>query len=149
MYVLSSAKKFTCKNCKNNILVDEIYKVYQQLLKGYLHDLQPEMYVGELESVLKEKEKLFSETKKKRVQLRKKMDELVPLRSELDKELFGELYQPLVDQVKQLDKSTPELQAEIDLKRIQIASSDYVLKEAKMLYNQWSEMCFRQKTGYC
>lgn len=145
MYVLSSAKKFTCKNCKNNILVDEMDKVYQQLLKGYLHDLQPEMYVGELESVLKEKEKLFSETKKKRVQLRKKMDELVPLRSELDKEHFGELYQPLVDQVKQLDKSTPELQAEIDLKRIQISSSDYVLKEAKMLYNQWSEMCFRQK----
>ncbi|MEN5196933.1 recombinase family protein [Sphingobacterium faecium] len=147
MYVFSTAKKFTCKNCKNNVPVEHIDKVYQQLLKGYLNDLHPQMYMGELEAELREKENLLTTSVKRRAQLRKKMDELVPLMSSgyLDKEHFTELYQPLVAQVQQLDKSTPELQAQIDLKRIQLASSDYVLNEAKLLYKEWSKMLFPQK----
>jgi site-specific DNA recombinase len=47
--------------------------------------------------------------------------------------------------VNQLDKSILELQAEIDFKRIQLNSSDYVLTEAKALYKEWANMQFLQK----
>jgi len=147
MYVLSTAKKFTCKTCKNNISVKTMDDVYQQLLKGYLNDIQPEMYLNEVDTELKEKEKLLSSTIKKRAQLRKKMDDLVTLRlnGELDKEHLAELYRPFEIQVKQLDKSVPELQAEIDYKRIQLTSSEFVLSEAKALYEEWGNMLFSQK----
>ncbi|MBB1644512.1 hypothetical protein A9970_11155 [Sphingobacterium sp. UME9] len=145
MYVLSSVKKFTCKKCKNNIPVKDMDEVYHRLLKGYLNDLHPQIYIEELEAELRETERLYAAAVKKRAQIRKKMDELVPLRSELDKEHFAELYQPLVTQVQQLDQSNPKLQADIDLKRVQLTSSDYVLQGAKKLYNDWPRMLFPQK----
>lgn len=136
MYVFSTAKKFTCKNCKNNVKVADMDEIYQQVLKGYLNDIEPKMYVEELEKAIAEKEYLLITSTKKRAQLRKKMDDLVPLRvsGDLDKEHFAAIYQPIVAQVHQLDKSIPELQAQIDFERIQLNSTDQVLKEAKGLY---------------
>lgn len=147
MYVFSTAKKFTCSACKNSISVKEMDKFYQQVLKGYLNDINPQMYMEEMEAELKEKDALLAAATKKRVQLRKKMDGLLSLRmsGELDKEHFAEVYQPLVTQVQQLDTSTPELQAAIDYKRIQLTSAEYVLKQAKELYKEWSKMLFQQK----
>lgn len=147
MYVRSTAKKFTCKTCKNNIPVKAMDNVYQQILKGYLNDINPQIYLEELETQLREKETLLSTSVKKRAQLRKKMDDLIPMRlsGDLDKEHFAAVYQPLVTQVKQLDKSIPELEAEIDFKGIQLTSTDYVLKEAKELYKEWSKMHFPLK----
>ncbi|MBB6240170.1 site-specific DNA recombinase [Pedobacter sp. AK013] len=147
MYVYSKAKKFTCKNCKNNISVKDMDDVYQQVLKGYLNDVNPQVYLEEIMGRLKDKEVLLVESVKKRTQLRKQMDDLIPLRinGDLDSDHFAAVYQPLVSQVKQLDKSIPELQGEIDFEKIQLTSTDYVLKEAKELYNEWSKMLFPQK----
>lgn len=147
MYVFTTAKNFSCKFCKNHIKVDDMDEIYQGMLKGYLNDIQPQMYVEELEKGIKEKEVLLSTTAKKRTQLRKKMDDLVQLRlsGDLDKEHFSEIYQPLVAQVQQLDSSIPQLEAEIDLRRVQIQSTDHVLKEAKELYKEWSTMIFPKK----
>lgn len=120
---------------------------YQQVLKAFLNDISPELYLQEIEARLKEKETLLATTAKNRAQLRKKMDDLIPLKlaGDLDSEHFAELYQPLVAQVKQLDKSLPELQAEVDLAKIQLTSTDFVLNEAKQLYKEWSKMLFPQK----
>jgi site-specific DNA recombinase len=147
MYVYSTAKKFTCRKCKNNVSVKEMDDSYQQVLKGYLYDLQPRVYVEELEKQLEATKELLATSMKKRNQLRKKMDDLVPLRisGDLDSEHFAVIYQPLVTQVKQLDKSIPEFEAEIDLKKIQITSSDFVLGKAKELYKDWAKMQFSQK----
>ncbi|QJD96276.1 recombinase family protein [Mucilaginibacter robiniae] len=147
MYVFSTAKKFTCKNCKNNVKVADMDEIYQQVLKGYLNDIEPKMYVEELEKAIAEKEYLLTTSTKKRAQLRKKMDDLVPLRvsGDLDKEHFAAIYQPIVAQVHQLDKSIPELQAQIDFERIQLNSTDHVLKEAKGLYESWTKMLFPEK----
>lgn len=147
MYVFSTAKKFTCKKCKNNIKVVDMDDIYQQVLKGYLNDMQPQIYVEELEAKIKEKQSLLMASMKKRNHLQKKMDELVPLRisGDLDKEHFAKIYQPLVTQVHQLDKSIPEIEAEIDLTRVHITSADHVLKEARGLYKSWSKMLFAQK----
>lgn len=75
------------------------------------------------------------------------MDDLIPLRlsNELSKEHFAELYKPLEEQVKQFDTSIPELLAEIDFRKIQIASSDVVLMEARELYEEWQDMEHVQK----
>lgn len=147
MYVRSTAKKFTCKTCKNNVSVEYMDKSYQKLLKQYLNDVNPDTYIEALEAQLKDKEALLTASLKKRAQLRKKMDNLVALRvtGDLDKEHFTEMYQPLVTQVQQLDKATPELQAEIDFSRIELNSTDHVLKEAKALYREWSKMLFPEK----
>ncbi|XHR94237.1 recombinase family protein [Mucilaginibacter sp. UC70_90] len=147
MYIFSTAKKFTCKACKNSIGEAVMNDIYQHHLKQYLSGISPKMFMDELEAELMLKEDLLSSTVKKRTQLRKKMDDLVNLRlnGELTKDHLADLYKPFESQVNQLDKSIPELQAEIDFKRIQLNSSDYVLTEAKVLYKEWADMEFRQK----
>jgi site-specific DNA recombinase len=147
MHVRSTAKNFDCKACKNRIAVSDLDEIYQEYLKGYLIDINPAQYtnIGEVE--LLEKEQLFSIASKKRTHLRHKMDELVPLRlnGELSQEHFASLYKPLEQQVEQLNDSIPPLQAEIDFRRIQLASSDVVLTEAKALYAEWANMEFEKK----
>ncbi|MBC7417562.1 MAG: hypothetical protein H7325_05360 [Pedobacter sp.] len=93
-------------------------EIYQEYLKGYLNDINPAVYFSEAENILKEKEQLLAMADKKRKSVKKKMDELVPLRlnDELSKEHFAELYKPLELQATQLDNSIPELQAEVDFK---------------------------------
>jgi len=147
MYVFSTAKKFTCKACKNSIGEEVMNEIYQDHLKQYLNDINPKMFIDEMDAELKEKELLLSSSIKKRIQLRKKMDDWVELRlnGELTKDHLAALYRPCEEQVTQLDISIPELQAEIDFKRIQLNSSDYVLTEAKALYKEWADMQFSQK----
>jgi len=147
MYVYSSAKKFTCKKCKNNFPVKDMDDVYQEVLKGYLNDLTPQMYIEELQKQLAEKKALLTTSFKKRNQLRKRMDDLIPLRlnGDLDSDHFATIYQPLVSQVKQLDVSIPELEQEIMHKTKEIKSSDYVVNEAKDLYKKWTIMEFSKK----
>jgi len=147
MYIFSTAKKFTCRACKNSISEETMNDIYQQHLKQYLSGISPQMFVDELNTELKEKEELLSSTIKKRTQLRKKMDDLINLRlnGELTKDHLAELYKPYEIQVNQLDESIPELQADISFKRIQLNNSDYVLSEAKALYTEWTNMQFSQK----
>lgn len=146
MYV-KSAKNYSCRTCKNRIGVEDIDEIYLEYLKGYLRDVNPSLYTNEATVTLNEKEQLLIVANKKRLKLRKQMDDLIPLRlsNELSKEHFAELYKPLEEQVKQFDTSIPELLAEIDFRKIQIASSDVVLMEARELYEEWQDMEHEQK----
>lgn len=147
MYVFSTAKKFTCRRCNNSIGEQVMNDIYQQHLKQYLSDINPKMFIDEMDEELKAKEVLLTSSIKKRAQLIKKMDELVHLRlnGELTREHLAALYKPSEEQVNQLNISIQELEAEIDFRRIQLNSSDYVLNEAKALYKEWGDMQFSQK----
>jgi site-specific DNA recombinase len=66
IYIYSKAKKFTCKNSKNNISVKDMDDVSQQVLKSYLNDVNPQVYLEEIMGRLKDKEVLLVESVKKR-----------------------------------------------------------------------------------
>ena len=147
MYARTSAKRYKCKTCTIHIGVADLDEIYIEYLKGYLHDINPTHYFNEADRILREKEQLLAVADKKRKSIKKQMDDLVPLRldGELTKEHFAELYQPLELQASQLDHSMPELHAEIDFRKIQLASSDIVLTKAKTLYEEWETLPFDQK----
>jgi site-specific DNA recombinase len=46
-----------------------------------------------------------------------------------------------------MDAQLPQLEAEIDVRTIQLMSTDRVLTEAKALSTQWADMVFEQKRG--
>jgi site-specific DNA recombinase len=147
MYARTTAKAFRCKTCQHQITASDLDEIYQEYLKGYLSDINPMHYLNEADTLAKEKEQLLDMAQQKRKDVKKNMDELVPLRlnGELSREHFAELYKPLEQQSSQLDQSIPELQAEVDFRRIQIASSDVILTEAKTLYEKWATMEFEEK----
>ena len=59
MYVFSTAKKFTCKACKNSIGEEVMNEIYQAHLKQYLNDISPKMFIDEMDAELKEKNCCF------------------------------------------------------------------------------------------
>ncbi|MBB5397195.1 recombinase family protein [Mucilaginibacter sp. AK015] len=149
MYVYQHSKNFACKTCKIRIAVSDIDEIYQTYLKDYLGNINHDEYLLQSDLQLQEKQALLESTLKERTKLAKRMDALIALRvdGEVTKERFTEQYAPLEARLSQLDIQLPELEAEIDIRSMQLISSDTVLHEAKALYEEWGNMPFEQKRG--
>ncbi|WP_259068711.1 recombinase family protein [Mucilaginibacter sp. X4EP1] len=147
MYVYHTSRVFSCKKCKNRIGVDDIDEIYQTYLKDYLNGINPADYIEQTDLQLEEKKALLATTTKERNRLAKRMNDLLTLRldGELSKEGFALEYKPMEERVSQMDTQLPQLEAEIDVRTIQLMSTDRVLTEAKALYDQWGDMSFEQK----
>ncbi|MFB9841120.1 recombinase family protein [Mucilaginibacter ginsenosidivorans] len=147
MYVYQSSKNYACKRCKTRISVADIDEIYQVYLKEYLSGINREDYLRQSDQQLQEKKQLLEVTVKERTKLAKRITELVDLRLDgsLTKERYTEQYTPLEERMQQLDVIIPELEAEIDVRNIQLISSDVVLTDAKTLYDEWGSMSLDQK----
>jgi site-specific DNA recombinase len=147
MYVYQNSKTYACKVCKNRILVNDLDDIYQEYLKEYLNGITQSNFVEASDRELREKRALYESTKKERARLSRQADEWLTLRvnNEVSKEIFAEKYKPLEERLLQLDAQLPELEADIDVRTIQLLSSDTVISEIQTLYTQWSLMPFGQK----
>jgi site-specific DNA recombinase len=147
MYVFHKTKIYVCRECKNRIAVTDIDEIYQQYLQDYLQSINIEKYLSQSNEQLQQKRLLLDSTLKERNRLAKHINLLVQLRSdgEINKEVFQEQYKPLEAQLTQLDVQVPELEAEVDIRNIQLLSSETILDEVQALSLQWQTMAFEQK----
>jgi site-specific DNA recombinase len=147
MYVFHNSNVYTCKACKNRIAEADIDGIFQLYLKEYLHGLNRQDYLDQHTAQLEQKKTLLETILKERTVLAKQIDQWIDLRvaKELTKESFAEKYQPAEKRVQQFDQQIPELEAEIDVRTVQMLSGDKVLQEAKTLYDQWETMAFAEK----
>jgi site-specific DNA recombinase len=139
--------RYVCRECKNRIAVTDIDEIYQQYLQDYLQSINIEKYLSQSNEQLQQKRLLLDSTLKERNRLAKHINLLVQLRSdgEINKEVFQEQYKPLEAQLTQLDVQVPELEAEVDIRNIQLLSSETILDEVQALSLQWQTMAFEQK----
>ncbi len=147
MYVYHSSKTYACKTCKIRISVSDIDEIYQVYLKDYLNGINHADYLEQSDLQLQERKALLAASTKERTKLSKRINELIELRIDgsLSKERYMEQYKPLEERVQQLDVQLPELEAEIDVRTIQMLSSDVVVKEARTLHDEWLNMPPEQK----
>lgn len=150
MYVYHRDKSptYRCKPCKTKIQVDDIDTIYHEYLKTFLYaDTDMETYMLTSDKEIIEREALLEVTRNELQKLKKRMDELINLRldGEMSKESFAEQFKPIELRKLQLDAKVPEIEAEIDLMKIESISADISLQEAKDLYNRWSDMGFEEK----
>ena len=149
MYVYQHSKNYACKACKTRIAVDDLDEIYQVYLKEYLGSINPVEYLARGDEQLQEKKQLLASTQSERAKLSKRIAAMLHLRldGDMSKEQFNEHYKPLEERIAQLDAQLPELEAEVDVRAIQLQSTDIVMSEARALYDQWAEMPFDQKRG--
>ena len=148
MYVYHTAPAYSCKKCRRKIAVADIDEIYHQQLKSFLlTDTDLESIARQSNAVLQEKETLLKSTMHEYGRLKKRMEDLVNLRlnNEMTKEDFAQFYQPVQEQVRQLETQMPELEAEIDFLKIEYLSAGTVQQDAKDLYNNWPELPFEEK----
>lgn len=150
MYVFHQTKEpaFACKKCNNRIPENDLNEIYREQLKTFLlTDIDETEYLQKLDIELNEKENLLKIVLDERANLKREIDGLVKMRSrdEISKDMFLEQYQPLEERYRQLNDQLPELQAAVDVIRVQYQSSDVVLHDAQDLYSRWDSLSFEDK----
>lgn len=147
MYVFGEA--YLCRECKRRILATDMDEIFQTQLKAYLTETSEIQYREQSDADIKEKELLLKQAKHEYATIFKKAQDTLDLRlaGELTKELFTPLYKPIEERLLQLNDYIPYLEAEIDILKMNILSSETVIEEARTLYEQWQTAPFEQKRG--
>lgn len=140
--------KYICYKCRNKIPVDDLNAVYQEQLKSFLlSPAQLEGYLSQADGIIKQKSEQLSVLIVEQSKLTKKMDKTYDLylEDEISADEFGKRHRPLEKRLKELQRTIPELQSEVDFLKINYLSSDQVKSDASDLYHQWEGMTFEQK----
>jgi site-specific DNA recombinase len=148
MYVRSNSPKYVCTKCYNKIPIVDMEAIFYDELKAFF--ASPEKIAGHLANArgqLSEKEQLLQAHQKELTAVREEMAKThkLYLADQITVEGFGALYKPLEERVKQLQNRLVEIQAEVDLLKIDQMSADEVYQEAQSLYGNWPKMTTEDK----
>ncbi|OQP64742.1 hypothetical protein A3860_18460 [Niastella vici] len=150
MYVFHETRTpyFACRTCNHRIGVSELDEIYHAHLKIFLFS-DDDISKNQIEAqiFLDEKIALFEISKTETEKLEEQMNELVSMRTnrELSPEDFTIHYQPIRTRYASLKDALLELESEIDVLKVQLASADVVIQEAKDLFTRWNVLTFEQK----
>jgi site-specific DNA recombinase len=148
MYVPSNSPKYICYKCRNKIGKADLEEVFHQQLKSFFFSpSEVSDYLKKADQVIKEKEELLRALLEEERKVRQEMDKTyrLYLDDEITSEGLGQRYKPLEQRLKQINDQIPELQGEIDFLKIQYASKDEILSEAKDLYSRWKQLSSDEK----
>lgn len=144
MYVPSESKKYVCLKCRKvKIGIDDLEEIYYQNLKTFLlTDEHLESFISKADKTIREKENELNSLIEEKRKAETEMDKLMALymSGEVAKEGFGKYYNPLSNQVKQIEASIPIIQGDVDFLKIELLNSDQLLQDAKTLYDRWPSL---------
>ena len=148
MYVPSKTTKYTCSSCRNKVPTDDLEAVFYEQLRDFL--LSPNDIADHLKQVdetIGQREEIVSGLRRELEKVTAEMD--VVYRLYVDKQIssegFGKRNHPLEERAKQIEDEIPRLQAEVDVLKITLLSSDENLNAARDLYGQWPTLSFEDK----
>lgn len=141
MYVPSRVKKYVCSACKKtSIATDDIEEIYYENLKSFLLTKDDmDTFLKRANEALRSKEEELQVLTREGEKVKADMDDLVKLylKKQIPEDRFGEYFNPLDVQYKQIQNSIVEVQSQLDLLNMQMLDSDHVLASAETLYAQW------------
>ena len=135
--------KYTCRECGRAIRADDLEALYVSQLHAFVFsDEQVAANAEAADAVLHEKARLLESSRAARSKVAAEMDKLFRLyvNDQISAEGFAARNKPLEEQLGQLDEGIPALQAEVDVRRIQLLSRDEVVSGAQTLVSQWEGM---------
>lgn len=140
MYVRSGTPKYLCRKCNNKIPIVDIEGIFHDELKVFFTDpTKIVRHLSHANQALEEKEQFLAAQQRTIQKLREEMNKThrLFLDGHITPQGFGELYKPAEEQLNQLTKELPKLQADVDYLKINRLSADAVTKEASALYDRW------------
>jgi site-specific DNA recombinase len=148
MYVASNTPKYVCKPCGNRIAIADLEEIYYQQLKGFF--LSPDEIAKQIErgdENIAEKEKLLGVLQSEQEKVEQEMQKTYSLYQDgsITSDGFSKFYRPLEERQKQLDHEIPQLEADLDVLKINHLSSDKILSEANDLYSRWPHLTRDEK----
>ena len=148
MYVPYKMKKYVCHKCRNKMVIIDMEEIFHEQLQEYiLSDDILQKRLLSYSSEIKAKELELQNATKQAKDIKARMDSMLDLvhKGELPQVGFKQHYQPLFDQLQQLEEWMPQLEGQIAAMKDQYQSRDYILNEAKAFYQRWPSMSFDEK----
>lgn len=148
MYARKRSGKYTCGSCNLKIPADDLEAIYHSQLTGFLaSDEDISAYLNRADHSLAEYEGLIDARSEERNRVKKDMDRLYDLyfAGEIPKEGFGTKYAPLDERLKQIETDLADLQAKLDVGRINKVNRDLVVSEVRALHDRWPSLSHADK----
>jgi site-specific DNA recombinase len=147
MYVYHSSLIYRCTACNNRIALKDIDEIYEAHLKEYLQNINHGEYTRQHDEQIGERKNLLEHATRESAKLTRQIGEWIGMRTdgEMTKEAFASVYWPAEERLRQLEKTIPELEAEIDVRTIQMMNSDKILADAREIYERWRDVPFEEK----
>jgi site-specific DNA recombinase len=148
MYLLSNSPKYTCQKCKNKIDQNDLEHIFHEQLNDYIIDDENiSLYISNSENLIRERENQLKILQKEAHKIQTKLDNLIELHlnQELPTEGFKHHYNPLFEQLQQIQTQIPTLEGEMLALKQNEESSKYLFSEARNLYSKWNTLERDQK----
>jgi len=143
MYVPSNTPKYVCYKCRNKIPIEDLETAFQEQLKDFfLSPKEMTAYLQEADETIKVKEELLKTLAKENQKLKSEMEKMMRLYldDKISPDGFAAQNRPVEERLKQINDQLPQLQAELDVLKINFNSSDEVLAEARDLSSHWQDL---------
>jgi site-specific DNA recombinase len=144
MNIPSKGTKYQCPKCKQTAIgKDDLEEIYYENLKSFLlSDQDIEKFLFRADKAIEEKENQLKILSAERKRLQAEKDKIMKLYidGQIQKENFNEYFNPFDEQLKQIEKSLPELEAERDFMKMEYLNADTIVEDAKSLYDRWNSI---------
>ncbi|PQJ11963.1 recombinase family protein [Flavipsychrobacter stenotrophus] len=141
MYYHPDGEKYKCTKCrKTKIGTADIEDIYYDELKVFLlSDNNFDNFLSKAKHEISEKEKIVNSLAKDKKRIQADMDMKMDLymAGQIPKDRFGDYYNPLDLQLRQIENTIPQIEAEIDVLKIEHLNGDAVKNEAQTMYERW------------
>ncbi|MEX0813183.1 MAG: recombinase family protein [Chitinophagales bacterium] len=140
--------KYVCKKCNNKIKDEDLDVIFHEQLTEYvISEDSLKEHLSDSNQKIYEKKKALSAIQSKIKELEIEINNLVQLHKEgeIPTKGFGELYNPIYEQLNQQRDTIPKLEGEIQaLEQLQ-TSSEYMFDEARSVYKKWTTYSIDEK----
>jgi site-specific DNA recombinase len=148
MYVRTRMTSYVCEGCRNKVDAKDLETVFVEQLKGMVSS--PERIAERLERAnadIGQEQELLRALEAELSSATTEADKLYRLYVDgnLSGSAFAERNRPLEERIRQLRDEIPARTGSLDVKRLQILSSDEIVSEAKDLYARWPSLEFEER----
>lgn len=142
--------KYTCRTCRRTIRADDLEAIFVSQLRAFV--FSPDRIfenAAEADAELHKRTELLEAARSERARAAAEADKLyrLYLGDKISADGFKTRNSPLEQRLRQLDEQVPALQAEVDIRRIQLLSRDEVVSEAQSLASQWETLPAEDRRG--
>lgn len=148
MYVKLPSPKYICRKCNNKIPMDDLEALFhEQLTNFFMSPDEIALHLKKANEGIHEKEELIEILEKELSKINLELDRAwdTYMADALSRDDFARRTQPLSERRQQIEEQIPELQAQIDIQKINYLSSEEIITGARDLYGRWQSMPFEEK----
>ena len=148
MYARLPTPIYKCKKCGIKIPIDDLEALFhEQLSNFFMSEEEIAAHLQKTDEGIQQKEELLGILNSEAKKIYQELDNAFQAYSAkaIDQEEYRRQFKPLSERRDQIEEQIPELQAQIDIQKINHLSSGEMISSARDLYGRWKDMEFEEK----